>query len=172
MYAPQPVHVTPSTKGKGVATPPDGIIDVEDPKTWSPRVPSSAGERSCRFFKFGGILGVTLSDQRMEVLAEEAEAANTVDVASAATVRTGAGVTSTVGIVDAEEATQLALAVAASNADRQASDAVKVTVEGSASPAATASVAPVAVVSRTTTAVGTATAAGTASAAGGVGKGK
>jgi len=92
--APVPIKVKTPTKGKGVvktACRPDEPINVDDPATWSPPVPTSTGglqgaRRPPQFLKFGGILGVTLYDQKMEVLAEEDEAAaaaNTDQAASA-----------------------------------------------------------------------------------------
>jgi len=74
---------TPSTNGENkvkLEHRVDDVIDVVDPTTSAAPVPRSGGgpsgaARTPRFLKFGGILGVTLYEQKMEVLNEEAAAA-------------------------------------------------------------------------------------------------
>lgn len=69
-----------SGKGKGAAKVArfEKPIDVDDPVKWTTPASSSAGGPSSAgdkvpMLKFGGSLGVALYDQKMEVLAEEAE---------------------------------------------------------------------------------------------------
>jgi len=73
-----------SAKGKGKrvvkAVPGNAVIDVDDPNTWACPASSAVGASSSDgvqepLMKFAGVLGATLYDQKLDVMAQDAEVA-------------------------------------------------------------------------------------------------